>query len=305
MSRSKKIGLLATAAAGQSFLALLPRLNESLGPVFSPAKRATPRIVSALKAGTSTAELKDFECCETILLCTNLPNTLTLAETLLEAGLNLQSKLVVLCEEAARDREAATLLNTRTEVGKISSIAGLRQPFYLLEGGSRLQRLANELLHVPRERIMCLEPGGTQLSDGAQFLAEEFCLPLLEMATDIFEQAGAKRSQARKLTCELMAEAVEDAGFAGRRRWKGILGLEKQEEYTRVLEQLSTSDTRLADFAHRSSLEMLKAMQRNTDWLRGSQNGSERQNGKPKQISGGSRDQPIHRQGSEFPQAQR
>ena len=69
------LGFLGTGVVARTFLARLDGLRDLLGPVYSPTKRATPRLVTAMGAGYPVAKMEDVAKCRALLVCAPLRET--------------------------------------------------------------------------------------------------------------------------------------------------------------------------------------------------------------------------------------
>lgn len=272
MVKSKYIysaGFLGTGVVSRTFLANLPGLPEILGPVHSPLNRATPRVVSALGAGFSTLSMEEMRGCETLFVCAQHEETSVLLDSALRQGVLQGVDTVVLVETSALAELPSELSSLVTDLGCLSAFPNRRKPAYLVEGSLRFRRFCQRLLNVPISRLVVARRDARVMVDAGIFLAEEFCLPLLEATQAAFVAGGVARDQAREMGAELLRESIENAHFAGRKRWTGILHTRDKRRLGEIVRALHCENELLANLVMSFSRQSLEAMGMDTGWMAG------------------------------------
>lgn len=272
MVKSKHVhaaGFLGTGIVSRTFLANLPALEHMLGPVCSLLNRTTPRIVSALGAGHTVLSMEEMRGCGALLVCARPDETATLLDAARRHGVLDGVHTVVLAEMSALAELPKGLLAPVRDVGCLSAFPVRRKPAFLVEGSLRFRRFCQDLLDVPISRLVVARRESRAMVDAGIFLAEEFCLPLLEATQAAFTAAGIARDQARELGAELLREAIDNASFAGRKRWTGILHTRDDRRLGEIVRALDCENQPLANLAMSFSRGSLAAMGKDTQWLSG------------------------------------
>ncbi|MCZ2155931.1 MAG: hypothetical protein LC114_18855 [Bryobacterales bacterium] len=275
----------------QTFLANLPALEHMLGPVFSPLNRTTPRIVSALGAGFTALSMEEMKGCGALFVCAQPDETVSLLEAARHGGVLEGVHTLVLVESSALAELPDGLLAPVRDSGCLSAFPVRRNPAFLVEGSLRFRRFCQELLDVPISRLVVARRESRAMVNAGVFLAEEFCLPLLEATQAAFAAAGIARDQAREIGAELLREAVENASFAGRKRWTGILHTRDRHRLGEIVRALDDENRSLANLAISFSHRSLAAMGKDTHWLASLHPERENNDGESA-SSDGSEDQP-------------
>lgn len=299
MVKSKYIhaaGFLGTGVVSRTFLADLPALNGWLGPVFSPLNRATPRVVSALGAGHTVLSIEEMRGCEILFVCAQPEETATLLDAARRNCVLRDVDTVVLVENSSLAELPPDLPSMVTDLGCLSVFPNRRKRAYLVEGSLRFRRFCQKLLDVPISRLVVARREARVMVDAGIFLAEEFCLPLLEATQSAFVAAGIARDQAREMGAELLRESIENAHFAGRKRWTGILHTRDQRRLGEIVKGLHCENELLASLVMSFSRQSLAAMGKDTDWMAGLHVGCDGNCGRP--AAAPARDEPTGSQDS-------
>lgn len=242
-------------------------LRELLGPVYSPTKRATPRLVTALGAGYPVRTIEEVSRCRQLLLCASPEDTKALLQQALDAGTLDQVDLLILADRSSEIVLPDDVARTVTESGCIIQLPIRREPTYLVEGSIRFRRFCQTLTKAPLRRLVLSRRESRGVMEAALFMAEEFCLPLFEAVQNAIAQSGVSHEYARQLTAELLAESVHNAHFAGRKRWTGILHTEDGVKLARILQSLQDENELLANLVLNYAQHGLAVMGKRTEWL--------------------------------------
>jgi hypothetical protein len=270
MARKKylhTLGFLGTGVVARSFLVRMKALRDLLGPVYSPTKRATPRLVTALGAGYPVPTIEEASGCRQLLLCASPDDTLTLLQHALEAGTLDRVDLLILADRSSDVVLPDDVVRTVTESGCIVQLPIRREPTYLVEGSIRFRRFCQTLTKAPLRRLVLSRRESRGVMEAALFMAEEFCLPLFEAVQNAIAQSGVSHEYARQLTAELLSESVHNAHFAGRKRWTGILHTEDGVKLARILQSLQEENELLANLVLNYAQHGLAVMGKRTEWL--------------------------------------
>ena len=159
---------------------------------------------------------------------------------------------VVLVEHSSLAELPPDLPSMVTDLGCLSVFPTRRKKAYLVEGSLRFRRFCQNLLDVPISRLVVARREARVMVDAGIFLAEEFCLPLLEATQSAFMAAGIARDQAREMGAELLRESIENAHFAGRKRWTGILHTRDERRLGEIVRALHRENELLASLVMRA-----------------------------------------------------
>ncbi|MDZ7639389.1 MAG: hypothetical protein U5J83_14235 [Bryobacterales bacterium] len=253
----------------RTFLAKLPALDGMLGPVYTPLNRTTPRVVTALGAGHVALSIEEMRGCETLFVCAKPDETLRLLETARSECVLHGVDTVVLVESSALAVLPRDLYGLVTDLGGLSMFPNRQTPAFLVEGSLRFRRFCQMLLDVPISRLVVSKREARAMVDAGIFLAKEFCLPLLEATQAAFVAAGISRDQAREMGAELLKESIENAHFAGRKRWTGILHTQDQHRLGEMVHALHGENELLANLILGFSRQCLAAMGKDSGWTDG------------------------------------
>lgn len=270
MAKAKYVyeaGFLGTGAVSRTFLARLPALTEMLGPVFTPARRATPRVVTALGSGFTVDCIEELRGCRAVLVCAPKDETESLLRCAAEAGVLAGADTLMLAEESALAAVPEMAAKAVTDLGRVTALPLRRQSTFLVEGSLRFRRFCQKLLDVPLNRLVLAGPESRTMVEAGMFLAEEFCLPLLEATQAAFMTAGIQRDQARELGAELLRESIENARFAGRKRWTGILHTRDGRKLEQIVRALHLENELLANLILGFSRQGLAVMGKDANWI--------------------------------------
>lgn len=260
-------GFLGTGAVSRTFLARLPALTEVLGPVFTPARRATPRVVTALGSGFTVDRIEELRGCRAMLVCAPKEESEALLQTAEGAGVLDGVDMLLLAEESAVAAVPTMAAKAVSEVGRVTALPLRRHATFLVEGSLRFRRFCQRLLDVPLSRLVLAGKESRTMVDAGMFLAEEFCLPLLEATQAAFVAAGIHRDQARELGAELLRESIENARFAGRKRWTGILHTRDGQKLEQIVRALHRENELLANLILGFSRQGLAVMGKDANWI--------------------------------------
>ena len=278
-------GFLGTGVVSRTFLANLPALAGLLGPVFSPLNRATPRVVSALGAGYTALAMDEMRGCENLFVCAPVEETVMLLDSARRHNVLEGVDTLVLVESSALAELPPDLPSLVRDLGCLSVFPNWRKRAYLVEGSLRFRRFCQSLLDVPLDRLVVARREARVMVDAGVFLAEEFCLPLLEATQAAFVAAGIARDQAREMGAELLRESIENAHFAGRKRWTGILHTRDKQRLGEIVKELHRENELLANLVMSFSHRSLAAMGKDTDWIAALRGAYEQNGGKPAALT--------------------
>lgn len=251
----------------RTFLARMESLEGWLGPVYSPSKRATPRLVTALGAGFPVGSLEELQRCQHLLVCASPEETEHLLGRARAEGVLDRVDTLALVEAAADYLPPEEVVSGVRDVGFLTRLPVRKEDTYLVEGSLRFRRFSQMLTKAPLRRLVFARREARAMVESAIFMAEEFCQPLFEAVQHCVMLAGVSSDHARELASELLLQSVGSAHFAGRKRWTGILQSEDTERLSRILEALQQENELLANLVFNYAHHGLAVMGKNTDWL--------------------------------------
>ncbi|MCW5964414.1 MAG: hypothetical protein KIT83_10285 [Bryobacterales bacterium] len=261
------LGFLGTGLVARTFLARMESLEDWLGPVYSPSRRATPRLVTALGAGFPVGSLEAMQRCQNLLVCATPEETEELLGRAVTEGVLDGVDTLALIEASADYLPAQDIVSSVKDLGFLTRLPVRREDTYLVEGSLRFRRFSQVLTKAPLRRLVFTRREARAMVESAIFMAEEFCQPLFEAVQRCVMLAGVSSDHARELASELLLQSVGSAHFAGRKRWTGILQSEDTEKLSRILEALQQENELLANLVFNYAQHGLAVMGKNTDWL--------------------------------------
>lgn len=261
------LGFIGTGIVSRTMLAGLPSLEDQLGPVYSPTKRSTPRLVTSLGAGFPVSSFEDLRRCHSFLICAPPGETAELVESAWRAGVFDNVDTLCFVEQSTLYHPPANLIQCVRDVGFLSKLPQRQDATYLVEGSLRFRRFCQLLLHVPLRYLVLIERQGRPMMDAGLFMAEELLLPLFEAVQSAIIHAGIAPDQARDLVHDLLAQSLKDAHFAGRKRWTGVLQNENDSDLAVTLTNIRQRDPDLAELVQKHVLHGMQVMGRDTEWV--------------------------------------
>lgn len=261
------LGFIGTGAVARTFLARLESLEGWLGPVYSPSKRATPRLVTALGAGFPVQTWEAMQHCRYLLVCAPPAETTVLLEEALAGDVLRKVEVMALIGPSADCEPGQVVRAAVGDTGCLTRLPVRTEATYLVEGSLRFRRFCQRLTRAPLRRLVQTRRESRAMVESAVFMAEEFCLPLFEAIQHCIMLAGVSADHARELSAELMQESVGNALFAGRKRWTGILHREDRGKLQEIIRALQQENELLANLVLNYAQHGLASMGKRTDWL--------------------------------------
>jgi hypothetical protein len=202
-----------------------------------------------------------------MLVCAPKEESESLLQSATEAGVLAGLDTLLLAEESTLAAVPTVAANSVSDMGRVTALPLRRHSTFLVEGSLRFRRFCQKLLDVPISRLVMAGRESRTMVDAGMFLAEEFCLPLLEATQAAFIAAGIHRDQARELGAELLRESIENARFAGRKRWTGILHTQDGRKLEQIVRALHRENELLANLILGFSRQGLAVMGKDANWI--------------------------------------
>jgi hypothetical protein len=227
-----------------SFVARLPDLAGTLGPVAAQSYRLASRIVNSIGAGQAVPSYGDLNGSTLILICAPLPGVAPIVSALADA-LECQEKIILLCE-GGDSRIMRPLKERGASVGALQSIPGSDGKRFVAEGDRTAMLEAKRLIRQLGCRLEEISTGKTpEYAAGLSFGTSLFT-PLLEASLLCLQDAGMTKASAMKVVEGLFQNSLRGYLYAGKRSWSGPLAADDRAAVRQEMEALDASMPLLA-----------------------------------------------------------
>jgi len=243
-----RIGLIASGAVSQSFVARLPFVRDRLGPVYSPALRNASRIVNGLRIGIPVSEFVALSRCGMVLIA--VPDDLleaTVSAAAAESEARWQRKIVVLCGSAFDAGALDPLQKLGAYCVTLDAVPASGEARFVTDGDpaavAELRRLFG------RSNLFVLDRGGKAAYQAGILLATDLALEMTAGAVESLRTAGLSRPQAVPVVEALMTQTARAYGKAGRRAATGMPSAEILAYYAKAIRDRDPALARLFERA--------------------------------------------------------
>ena len=223
--KRKRAGLVCAAGVAQSFVARMPALLSSIGPLKATSYRVARRIVNTLHAGLAVESYSTLAGCDAIWVV--VPESAidrVLAE--LPPGIPL-----IVCNTCRVLPGAATLQAIPPD-----------EQTLVAEGDSNAIRYLRRVAVADRRKLVEIPTASKPLFLAGVNLATHIALPWIAAAVESLRAAGFSRSQATRVAEQLGGRTLRAYAKAGTKAWSPTAGTELR----RALDS-NLPDARLAD----------------------------------------------------------
>jgi predicted short-subunit dehydrogenase-like oxidoreductase (DUF2520 family) len=244
MKREWVTGLVGAGGVGRSFIARLPTLLASLGPVKATSLRVARRLANSLRAGRAVAHYDEIK--ESDLIWIAVPEA-ALAKVVqdLSADVRLESKMVVLC---GSNRDSIWPSSLRTCGAYVATLNAITPDERVLaaEGHPVTLRELHRLAAAEKRKLIEMRPAAKPLYFAGIYLASHLVLPSIAASVEALRAAGFSRSDATEVAEILGARSLRAYGKAGFKAWNRAAALDLRNALESDLDTVSTADPRLA-----------------------------------------------------------
>ena len=242
-----RIGLIASGAVSQSFLARLPFVRERLGPIYSPALRIASRISNGLRVGYPVSDFGAVARCGIVLIAVPDSTLDATVESAAAADARWTRKSVILCDSTHDTAALAPLQSRGADCASLGVIPASGETRFVAEGDPAAVATLRRLFG--RANLLVLEPGGKDAYLAGLLLATDLTLELTARAVDSLRAAGLKRPQAVPIIEALVTQTARSYAKAGRRGAPGLPPRAVLSNYARAIRARDPEVARLFESA--------------------------------------------------------
>ncbi len=211
---SNRIGLIASGAVSETFVARLSWVREGLGPVYSSVLRAASRIVHGLRAGYPVAHFDPLSKCSLVLIVVP-DDALDATVAAMAGGAVWKNKTVVLCHSSRDSGALASLREQGAQCASLDTVPASGGAQFLAEGDA--PAIAFLRRQFGRTRLVVLNPGAKAIYQAGVLLATDAALAITAGAVESLRAAGLARSLAVAVVEALVTHTARSYAKAGNR----------------------------------------------------------------------------------------
>jgi len=239
------VGLIGAGGVNRSFLARMPALLESLGPVKGSSLRVSRRIANGFRTGVGVSDYAALQGCELIWMF-GPENTLDRITAELAAKVRLEGKMVVLCEVMRDSLWPGPLRTASVRVATLNCIPESGERTFVAEGHPAVVIELRKLLALDGRKLIELRPAAKILYLSGVHLGAHLLTPWIAGAVESFRAAGFSRSQAAHTVQTLGARALGAYAKAGAKAWNQADAESLRKAIEAGMETIRLADQRLA-----------------------------------------------------------
>ena len=235
--KSLPTGLVSAGGVSKSFLARMPAVLRSIGPVKATSFRVARRIANSLRAGHPVENYSDLRDCDLIWIA--LPEA-ALDRALREVSgeVALDGKMVVICA-SARGSQSVVLPGAR--VATLDAIPS--EPRTLIaEGDATVLAEFRRIAAAERRKLIAIEPASKASYLAAVRLASDLLLPYFGAAVETLRSAGFSRPEATRIAIGLAGGALRAYAKGGRKAWSSSTALDLRRSRDRDMAAIRATD---------------------------------------------------------------
>jgi len=226
--------LVCTGAVNQSFLARLPALLRSIGPVKASSLRVARRIANTLKAGHAVDAYSALDGAG--LIWTAVPESALdriTHEIAMEAA--LAGTMIVLCSTCRDSASSRTLLDRGARVATLDAIQA-DEGTLVAEGHPEVLRELRRVAAADGRKMIEIQAGSKTRYLAGVHLASNLALPYFAAAVEILRAIGFSRREAARIVETLGTRSLRAYGKAGRKAWNGSTASDLRQSLARDLD---------------------------------------------------------------------
>ncbi len=247
----KNSGLICAGGVTQSFLARMPSVLATVGPVYSVSLRVARRMANSLRAGYAIDDPSEFAACNSIWIA--MPES-AVDEIVEQVRGGLKDKIVVLCDSTRPanfigvDSARAATLNAVDPNERVLTAEGHPDAVAVLR--KIAARESRKLIELRRDSKALLVAGLQ--------LASDLVLPPYAAAVESFRAAGFPRADAIRLAESLSDRALKSFSKAGRKAWSPAAAKALQRTLKDELESIRSAHPAIAEEFASAALQALR-----------------------------------------------
>jgi hypothetical protein len=235
--KQKPAGLVCSGGVTRSFVARMPGLLSSIGPLKATSYRVARRISNSLRAGRAVENYSDLRTCHALWIVAADP-------VLDQIAAHLPPGVPAVVCHTFRDswhfgpRPVATLHAIPPD-----------ERLLVAEGDPEVIRYLRRVAAADRRKLIEIHPASKPLLLAGVSLATHIALPWIAAAVESLRAAGLSRAEATRVVEQLGERTLRSYAKAGAKAWTAAA----ESELRRALE-VNLSDPRLGDL-YRTGIE--------------------------------------------------
>jgi len=245
MKIDKTTGLVGAGGVNRSFVARMPALLGRLGPVKGSSLRVSRRIAHGFRAGIGVAEYAALQDCDLIWIFA--PET-SLDRTAAELAqeVELDGKMVVLCEMMRDSRRPSPLGAAGARVATLNCIPGSDERVFVAEGYPPVTARLRRLLAEEGRKLIELRPASKTLYLSGVHAGAHLLMPWIAGSVESFRAAGFTRGEAARTMQSLGSQALRAYAKAGPKAWNQMAAEQLYRAIEAGMDTIRQADHRLA-----------------------------------------------------------
>src|SRR5713101_2454482 len=238
-------GLVAAGGVSRSFLARMPELLGTLGPVKAASFRVARRIANTLRAGYAVSDYAALEACTLIWVA--VPEaTLDRVIRDLAAQTPLEGTLVVLCDSMRDSLWPSPLRTKGARIASLNAVVESNEQAFVAEGDPGVVGELSRIAPFDKRKLIELQPASKALYFSGVHLVTHLLLPWIAASVESLRAAGFTRTEATQVAQTLGARTLRAYGKAGRKAWNRDTVLALRANLEGQLETIRATDPRVA-----------------------------------------------------------
>lgn len=227
-------GLVSAGGVSKSFVARMPSLLRTIGPVKATSFRVARRIANSLRAGRPVEDYTALH--QSAILWVALPEA-ALDRVLREmsAEKSLAGKIVIVCGTARASQ------NLHPCAATLDVIPG-DESMLIAEGEEIALREMRRVAVADRRKLIEIPDAAKASYLAGVHLASDLLLPYFGAAVEMLRGAGFSRNQATRIAEGLGDRALRAYAKAGRKAWSPATALDLRTSRERDLSSIRNAD---------------------------------------------------------------
>ena len=239
------MGMIGAGGVSRSFLARMPVLLATMGPVKAASLGVSRRIANALRAGHAVTSYAALEPCDLIWIA--VPDAaIDRASRDLAAATPLAGKIAVLCGSTRDSFWPSPLLAGGARVATLNSVEESGERVFVAEGDPAAMRVLRRVIGAEGRKLIELRAASKALYFSGVHLATHLLLPWIAASVESLRDAGLSRVEATHVANALGSRALRAYVKAGPKAWSRAAADRLRLSIARDLDAIRGVDPKLA-----------------------------------------------------------
>ncbi len=225
--------LVCAGGVNQSFVARMPALLRSIGPVKASSLRVARRITHTLKAGRAVDAYSELDAG---LIWIAVPEA-ALDRITLEVAreVAIDDAMIVLCATRRDSLWPTALRNRGSRVATLDAIQADEQTL-IAEGHTGVLKELQRVASADGRKLIEIQPGSKTRYLAGVHLASNLALPYFAAAVETLRASGFSRREAARIVETLGTRSLRAYRKAGRKAWNGATASDLRQSLARDLD---------------------------------------------------------------------